>query len=313
MAGRSVLFLVQRLQGVVSLLVLVLLAACFASSRSTFFQTDAIANIAGQVAVPGSLAVGMTFVILTGGIDLSVGSMCALLSVIAARWAESGTSLPVTASYVLLVGSLLGALNGLLVSMTRLQPFVVTLAAMVSLRGVAHLYSENHNISGFPPIFAPFQSAWGPVPVQAMLLIGMVSVSWILLTKTPFGRRVYAIGGNEDAAFLSGVRVRATKVAAYAINGVCVGVAALVLVSRTNNGEPGGAGGYELDAIAAVVVGGASLVGGVGSIWGTLFGAVFIQTLSLLMILWSIPDKLALGLKGPIILLAVWLQSIGRR
>jgi ribose transport system permease protein len=303
---------IQRFQGIISLVLLLIAAALVPGSSGRFFQVDALHNIASQVAVPGALAVGMTLVILTGGIDLSVGSMVALLNVVAAQSALSGRPLMVVVVYVLLLGLLLGTLNGVLVATTKLQPFIVTLATMASFRGAAFLYTRS-NISGFDPIFAPLQAKWGGVPVQAVLLLAMVVGAWWFLSKTVMGRSIYAVGGNEEAARLSGLPVERVRVNAYALNGLCVAIAALLLTSRTNNGEPGGSVSLELDAIAAVVVGGASLFGGVGSIWGSLTGALFIQVLSLLMILWSIDDKLALGLKGPIILLAVYLQCLGRK
>lgn len=307
----SVRFL-QRFQGIISLLLLVIAAALIPSSRTAFFQAQTFENIASQVAVPGALAIGMTFVILTGGIDLSVGSMAALLSVVAATWAYSGASLAPTIAYVLLLGTILGLINGTLVAYTRLQPFIVTLAAMATLRGVSFLYTRS-NVSGFKPIFQPLQEKVFGVPVHAIVLVGITVLGWLFLTKTVYGRYIYTVGDNEEAARLCGVPVNRVKIIAYAINGFCVAIAALVLVARTNVGEPGGGIEFELNAIAAVVVGGASLFGGIGSIWGSFTGALFIQMLSLLMILWSIDDKLALGLKGPIILLAVWLQSIGRK
>ncbi|MCH8273960.1 MAG: ABC transporter permease, partial [Armatimonadetes bacterium] len=255
------LFLCQRFQGLISVALLVVAAAVIPESRAAFFQSATLENIPAQLAVPGALAVGMTFVILTGGIDLSVGSMMALLNVVAAQWASSGQPLHVVLPYVLFLGLALGAVTGLVVAYTRMQPFVVTLAAMVSLRGIAFLYTKN-NISGFPPIFDPLESRWGDVPMQAVLLAAMVLCGWSFLTKTTYGRYVYAVGGNEEAARLSGVPVRRVKVMAYALNGLCVAVAALLLTARLDNGEPGGSIGMELDAIAAVVVGGASLVGG---------------------------------------------------
>ena len=291
-----------------SLLLLVAIAAAIPSSRGTFFQWQVVENIASQVAVPGALAVGMTFVILSGGIDLSVGSAVALISVVAAQWAASGQSLPVIALYCLFLGAVIGFVNGSLIAITGLQPFLITLASMASLRGIAFLYTKS-NISGLPPVLKPLKESLFGIPMQAVLLLALVVAAWLFLTKTIYGRNLYAIGGNEEASRLSGVHVSRVKIATYVLNGICVGIAALLLVSRTNNGEPGGAMSLELDAIAAVVVGGASLLGGIGSIWGSLTGAVFIQTLSLLMILWSIDDKLALGLKGPVILLAVALQA----
>jgi ribose transport system permease protein len=296
----------------VSLALLVLAASLFGSSREWFFQYATVGTVAGQMAVIGVMAVGMTFVILTGGIDLSVGSMCALIGVCGAKLALGGHPLWQCAAAMLLLGALLGLINGVLVAATTVQPFVITLASMASLRGAAYLISPN-NVSGFPKLFEPFQGAVYGLPVNAILLISLVVIGWWILRRTVFGRYVYAVGGNETACRYSAAPVARTKVLVYTINGICVGLAAILLIARTNNGEPGGATAYELDAIAAVVIGGASLVGGYGSVVGTLFGAVFMQTLSHLMVLWGIGDKLALLLKGPIILAAVLLQANRRR
>lgn len=302
----------QRFQGAISLVLLLAAAALIPASRQSFFQPGAYESIASQVAVPGALAIGMTFVILTGGIDLSVGSMVALLTVVAAKWALVGHSFAFVSVGVLALGAMFGAINGLLVALTGLQAFIVTLASMATLRGAAFLYTRS-NVSGFQPIFSPFQGKVGPIPVHALLLVAMATLGWLFLAKTRYGRYIYAVGGNESAARLSGVPVSGVKVLAYGVNGFCAAIASLLLLARTNVGEPGGAIEFELNAIAAAVVGGASLFGGYGSIWGSFTGAVFMQTLTVLMILWSIDDKLALGLKGPIILLAVYLQSLGRK
>lgn len=309
--NRPVLFWIQQFQGVISLVLLVLIAAALESSRISFFQWQTVENVAAQVAVTGVIAVGMTFVILTGGIDLSVGSMCAVVSVLGAKMAVAGLPLWQIAVGMLVAGAVMGAINGILVAFTPIQPFVITLASMASLRGAAYLISPN-NVSGFPGLFDPFQAKLFGIPVQAILLVGLVATAYVVLRKTKMGRYVYAVGGSEVAAVYSAVPVRSTKVLVYTISGICVGLAAILLVARTSNGEPGGAIAYELDAIAAVVIGGASLMGGVGSVVGTLLGSVFMQSLALLMILWGIQDKLALLLKGPIILIAVLLQ-IGRR
>lgn len=310
MTASRALGVFQRYQGLAGLAIL-LLVALFVERN--FFVPDNLRNVFNQCAIPGVLAIGMTFVILTGGIDLSVGSHLALLNCIVATWGKNGAFLGVTVVYVLLLGALIGTLIGTTVSVTRLQPFVVTLAAMVSLRGIAFVYTKNANVSGVGEFLAPFQESWLGLPVSAWILFALVGLASLLLSKTVFGRRIYAIGGNESAAHLSGVPVTATRIGAYALNGLCVAVAALLLTARTNNGQPGAALSYELDAIAAVVVGGSSLLGGYGNALGSVIGALFIVSIDTLLNLRGVDDKIGLGLKGIILLVAVYVQNLGRR
>lgn len=304
------LFWVQRYQGLIGLAILLIVAAFL--TGSTFFSHQNLQNVLNRVAVPGTLAVGMTFVILTGGIDLSVGSMLALLNCIVATWCRSETPLILTACYVLFLGALLGGINGAIIGWTKMQPFVVTLAAMVSLRGASFLYTHNSNVSGLGDAMTPMQQVVYGLPFSAWILLIAVMLATVVLNKTVFGRNVFALGGSEAASRIAGINTNRIRIGAYAINGFCVGLAALIFTARTNNGQPGAAVGYELDAIAAVVVGGASLLGGVGSALGSLVGAVFIACTDILLTLKGIDDKVGLGLKGIVILLAVYLQNLGR-
>lgn len=299
----------QRHQGIVSLALLVGFALLF---EPLFFTPSNLRNVLNQVAIPGVLAIGMTYVILTGGIDLSAGSLLGLLNCIAATWVRDGASLGATSAYVLLIGLGVGALMGWVIDASRLQPFVVTLAAMVSLRGLAYVYTDNKNISGLGAALGGLQETV-VLPVPAWILLFVTLVSGALLTWTVFGRNVYAIGGNEQASHLAGVPVRRTRVQAYALNGLCVAVAALLFTARGNNGDPAAGLGYELDAIAAAVVGGCALLGGVGSAWGTFVGTLFIVSLTVLLVLQGVNDKVAMGWKGLIILAAVYMQNLGRR
>ena len=308
--ARRVLQWVQKYQGLAGLALLLLVALVW---ERQFFMPENLRNVFNQCAIPGTLAIGMTFVILTGGIDLSVGSHLALLNCIVAAWGKAGASLPVTALYVLLLGTGIGALLGATISLSRLQPFVVTLAAMVSLRGVAFVYTGNANISGIGESLRPLKESWFGLPVPVWILFALLAVTVAILKGTVFGRRIYAIGGGEAASHYAGVPVDRTRIAAYAVNGLCVGIAALLLTARTNNGQPGAAQSYELDAIAAVVVGGSSLLGGYGNSLGSVVGALFILSTDTLLNLKGIDDKVGLGLKGVILLIAVYVQNLGRR
>jgi ribose transport system permease protein len=308
--------LIQRYQGLAGLLILLIVAFFIAPSsegHNIFFTSGNVENILNQLAVPGILAVGMTFVIVSGGIDLSVGSALGLMNCVTAKWIAHGASTPATCAYVLALGTLIGAIQGAIISFTKLQPFVVTLAGLVSIRGIAYVYSDRANVSGLKDELAFLNHTVVGLPVAGWILIGVTLVGAIVLSKSVFGRRVYAIGGNPVASLYAGVPVDRVRVGAYALNGLCIGIAGILFTARTNNGQPSAGLGYELDAITAAVVGGTALVGGYGSVLGTFIGALFIVCLNVLLVLKGIDDKIAQGFKGVIILIAVYLQNLGRR
>jgi ribose/xylose/arabinose/galactoside ABC-type transport system permease subunit len=313
MSGSRSLHLFQRYQGLIGLAILLLVAALVA--RKEFYSAANFVNILKQLAVPGTMAVGMTFVILAGGIDLSVGSLLALGNVVLAMWAKSGTGLLPSVIYVLTVSTAVGAVIGWLIGITKLQPFVVTLAAMVTIRGVAYLYTDNAIVSVTDNRLAFLQDPIAGLPVSAWILIAVTLASAALLSLTVFGRHIYALGGNPKAARLSGVFTNRVLMGAFALNGLCVGVAAVLFTARTSSGQPSTGLGYELDAIAAVVVGGSSLLGGVGSVFGTFVGALFMGCVNTLLQLKGYDPFVGIGMgaKGLIILAAVFLQNIGRR
>lgn len=300
----------QRYQGLIGLAIL--FAFAYFKNRDEFFSVANAVNVLKQLAVPGTLAIGMTFVILTGGIDLSIGSLLAIGNVILATWAKSGTGIVPSTLYVLSITAAIGALIGWLIGATKLQPFVVTLAAMVTLRGIAYLYTNNSIVSVSENRYAFLQDNHFGLPLSGWVLIVVTLLAAALLGLTVFGRKVYALGGNETASRLSGVRVNRVRMAAYALNGLCVGIAAILFTARTNSGAPSTGLGYELDAIAAVVVGGSSLVGGIGNVFGTFVGALFMGCVNTLLQLNSVDTNVGMGWKGLIILVAVYLQNIGR-
>ncbi|HEY3781207.1 MAG TPA: ABC transporter permease [Fimbriimonadaceae bacterium] len=306
----TALRLLQRYQGLAGL-ALLFIAAHFLSSD--FFVAQNWVNILKQLAIPGVLAIGMTFVVLTGGIDLSVGSHLALLNVILATWAKHNANIWLSCGYVILWGVLIGAFLGWLVGRLRMQPFIVTLGAMVTLRGIAYVYSDRSIVSGFGDRFDAFEKPFLGLPISGWILIALTLAAGLILSKTVLGRRIYALGGSETASTYSGVPVNRVRIAAYAMNGLCVAVAAILFTARSSSGTPSAGLGYELDAIAAVVVGGASLFGGVGDAFGTLVGALFIVCVNNLLQLRSVDTNIAQAWKGVIILLAVYMQTIGRK
>jgi ribose transport system permease protein len=314
------LALIQKYQSGVGLLLVWIVALAIAPKSSAkenlfgsvFFSLRNLDNGLSQLAVPGMLAIGATFVIVSGGIDLSAGSALGLLNCICATWLAHGTSPTLTCLYVLAVGSGIGCVLGLVISLSKLQPFVVTLAAMVTLRGIAFVYTNNGNVSGLGAGLDWMVQPFAGIPVQGWILLFLAVVAGVILKATVFGRRVYAIGGNLQAARYAGVPILRSRMATYGVNGFCVAVAAILFTSRNGNGQPSAGGGYELDAITAAVVGGASLSGGIGNILGTVVGALFIVSLNILLILQGVSYYVGQGWKGIIILVAVFLQNLGR-
>lgn len=275
-----------------------------AAATDAFFTADNLSNVLRQNAFPAVIAAGMTFVILTGGIDLSVGSIVALAGVLCADAIVNGYGLPASIGLGVGVGVLVGLFNGLVVTRVRVPPFVVTLATMLVIRGAAFKYTDARTISGLPADFAAFSQSWS----MAIVLAVVFALSWAMLMRTPFGRHVYATGGNRDAAWLSGVRVDRVLVAAYVLSGLGAGLAGVLVASRLSAGYPRAGELYELDAIAAVVVGGTSLMGGRGSIWGTLAGAFFIGILNNGLNLYNVSPYDQMMVKGAVFLAAASLD-----
>ena len=245
-----------------------------------FATASNIANVVEQSAVVGIVAIGMTFVILTGGIDLSVGSVVALAGVVIGVMLQQHVPLPLAILSGMLVGVVAGIANGLMITMGKLPPFIATLGMMSVARGVALLLTDGRPISGFPDALRALatQRVLGiSGPVWCMLILCLLT--HLVLTKSVLGRYIYAIGGNEQATEMSGINVKRYKTIVYAISGLSASVCAVLLVARLNSAQPIAGIGYELDAIAAVVIGGTSLLGGSGSVLGTLVGALIMSVL----------------------------------
>ncbi len=258
----------------------------------------------------------MTFVILTAGIDLSVGSLLAFSSVVAAsmieRWSYPGAGFSLLVIFCgLAAGTALGAANGTAITAGRIQPFIVTLAMMSVARGFAFLWTGGRGIDLIgdePKLFEMLGRDLGPVPVPAIIFLFTVAGSLLVLRRTRFGRFVYAIGSNETAAHLSGIAVNRIKVMVYAICGFLSGLAAMIYTARNYAGRPDDGIGFELDAIAAVVIGGTNLLGGRGGVGGTLIGALTIGVLNNVLGLRGVDPNLQRVLKGAIIVAAVLIQ-----
>lgn len=298
--------------GALSALVVLLVAMSLLSGD--FLTTQNLLNVGVQAAVTAILAFGVTFVIVAAGIDLSVGSVAALSATVLA-WTATSQGLPVWLAIVLAVGTGIacGFVNGLLVSYGKLPPFIATLAMLSVARGLSLVISQGSPIP-FPDSVSNLGDTiggWLPVPVIVMIVMGLITA--LILARTYIGRSMYAIGGNEEAARLSGLRVKRQKLVIYGLSGLFAAVAGIVLASRLVSAQPQAAQGYELDAIAAVVIGGASLAGGVGKASGTLIGALILAVLRNGLNLLSVSAFWQQVVIGVVIALAVLLDTLRRK
>ncbi|SDN10222.1 ribose transport system permease protein [Fictibacillus solisalsi] len=276
-----------------------------------FFTLANILNVLRQVSINALIAFGLTFVILTGGIDLSVGSMLALSGAITAGLMAGGTD-PILAMLVgLAAGAVMGAINGLIITKGKVAPFIATLATMTVFRGLTLVYTDGKPITGLSDDMSFVLMGRGyfaGIPIPVIWMLASFAVLWFLLKKTTFGRRTYAIGGNEEASLLSGIKVDRIKVMIYSLTGLLSAFAGIILTSRLNSAQPTAGTAYELDAIAAVVLGGTSLSGGRGWIFGTLVGALIIGVLNNGLNLLNVSSFYQQVVKGGVILLAVLLD-----
>ncbi|MDY7560794.1 ribose ABC transporter permease [Pseudomonas sp. 10B1] len=288
-------------------LVIVTLVMVFASDK--FLTAANLANIGRQVSINAIIAVGMTCVILTGGIDLSVGPVMALSGTLTAGLMAAGVPPTLAIGAGIILGIAFGVGNGLFVAYLQMPPIIVTLATMGIARGLGLMYTDGYPISGLPDWFGFFgrESLFGvQVPILIMLLTYLLA--YVLLQHTRIGRYIYAIGGNEEAVRLSGVRAARFKLLVYGISGLTAAVAGLVLTSRLMSGQPNAGVSFELDAIAAVVLGGASIAGGRGVILGTLVGALLLGVLNNGLNMLGVSPYVQSVIKGAIILLAIYIS-----
>jgi len=296
------------------LMVLVALVLLMAAIAPNFNRVDNLLNIARAISINAILAAGLTVVILTGGIDLSVGSTIAVSGVVAVIVAIAGVPAPLAVLFGMAVGALCGLVNGWLTAYLALAPFIVTLGTMTFLRGLAYTITDGQPIVSSSLSFRDLGNGYvGPVPVPVIIMVVVYAVIWFVLERTRYGRHVYAVGGNAEAAKLAGVRVKRVITSVYVLAGACAGLAGVIFAARVISAQPTAGTGYELDAIAAVVLGGTSLAGGRGRIVGTLIGSVILGVLSTGLILLNVQFFTQLLIKGVVIILAVAIDSLKRR
>ncbi|MGD8117838.1 ribose ABC transporter permease [Vibrio sp. TRT 29B02] len=297
-----------------SLIALLFLIVVVSFLNPNFFTVDNILNILRQTSVNAIIAVGMTLVILTAGIDLSVGSVLALCGAFAASLIAMEVPVLIAVPTALLAGAALGAISGVIIAKGKVQAFIATLVTMTLLRGVTMVYTDGRPIStGFTDTadaFAWFGAGYAlGIPVPVWLMVIVFAAAWYLLNHTRFGRYVYALGGNESATRLSGINVDRVKIGVYAICGLLAALAGIIVTSRLSSAQPTAGMGYELDAIAAVVLGGTSLMGGKGRIMGTLIGALIIGFLNNALNLLDVSSYYQMIAKAVVILLAVLVDN----
>jgi ribose transport system permease protein len=289
-------------------LAFVLLFAVVAVLNPSFIEPLNLLNLLRQISINALIAFGMTFVILTGGIDLSVGSILALSSALMAGMIVSGVDPILSICITALLGALMGAVNGLLITKGKVAPFIATLATMTIYRGLTLVYTNGNPITGLGDHYS-FQlfgrGYFFGIPVPAVTMLITFIILWFILHKTSFGRKTYAIGGNETAAFVSGIKVDRVKCLIYSLAGMMAAISGAILTSRLNSAQPTAGTAYEMDAIAAVVLGGTSLAGGKGRIFGTLVGALIIGTLNNGLNLLGVSSFYQQVVKGIVILIAV--------
>lgn len=292
------------------LLGLVILCVVLTGLSDRFLTMDNLLNVTRQVSINAVISVGMTLVILTGGIDLSVGSILAFAGSITAGLLSGGQSLIPAIIIGVVAGAFIGMINGALITRAGIPPFIATLGTMTAARGFTLVYTDGRPITGMEEAFRFLGGGYiAGIPVPVIIMAIIFLLAHIMLTRTKFGRYVYAIGGNEEAARLSGIGTKKVLLSVYTLAGLLAGFSGVIMASRLNSAQPTAGAGFELDAIAAVVLGGTSLSGGVGTVGGTLIGAMIIGVLDNGLNLLNVSSFYQQVAKGVVILLAVYVDK----
>lgn len=278
-----------------------------------FLTITNLRNVLTQLSVNAVIAAGMSFVILTGGIDLSVGSIVAICGAIAATLTKSTGNVFISVLAALIFGAFIGLINGLIIAKGKIQAFIATLGTMTIFRGVTYVYTNGTPVSGLGQDFMTIgNNKILGIPVPVIIMVIIFIIGFYLLTQVRYGRYVYALGGNEDSARLSGINTQKIKTLVYVISGIMASIGGIIVTSRIGSASPNAGSGFELDAIAAVVLGGTSLAGGEGSIIGTIIGAMIIGVLNNGLNLMNVSPFYQQIVKGLVILFAVMIDKKGK-
>jgi len=295
--------------------VLLVIVAFFTVAADSFLTTQNLLNVARQVAMLGISAVGMTFVILTSGIDLSVGAVMAITN-ISCSMIMVNAGIPILPAVIitLLIAALIGLINGLLVAYVRVPALITTLSMMTILRGLSFVLCDGMPIWGLPETFKKLGQGYvGPIPIPVIIMVVVFIIGWVFLNKTRTGRYIYGLGGNKEAVRLSGVNTSRIQTLVYVLSSLLTGLAGVIMLSRINTGQPKIGTGYEMDVITAVVLGGVSIMGGEGSIIGVFIGVLIAGVLSNGMILIDVSEYYQQITKGLVLLTAVIFDTLAKR
>lgn len=294
---------------------LLVLMIFFTATSEHFLVINNLLNVARQVSMLGIAAVGFAFVLLLGGIDLSIGSNITLVNIVGAWMMVHAGLNPVLAIIVaLLMATAIGFVNGWLIAILQMPPLIVTLAMMIIVEGLAYLICRGLPIYGFPASFAVIGQGYvGPIPIPVIIMIVILAIGSYILNKTYFGRYFYAVGGNEEAANLSGIKVNDVKYLVYSLSGFFAGVAGIVILSRTNSGQVLAGKGLEFDVLTACVLGGVSVTGGFGKISNVVAGVLILGVLSNGLVLLNVSQYTQMVIKGVVLMLAVAFDCLQHR
>lgn len=298
----------QQISITVALLILFVIMTVLSPDK--FFTMANFINVVRQTSTILIMAAGITFIIIIGGIDLSAGSIACCSGIFTASFLSLGLPTVVAILVGLIITSAIGLINGLVIAKLRFAPFIMTLATTTTVKGLTLLYCDGRPITGIPegPI-ALGRGYIGIIPIPVIIMVILIFIMWITLTKTKFGKYVFAIGGNEECARLSGIKVEKIKILVYTLGGFCSGLTGILLTLRLGTGQPSLADGMELDAITAVAIGGTSMAGGRGSILGTILGCLFMTFLTNGLNVLGISSFLQQTLTGIILVIAVLLYD----
>lgn len=296
------------------LLALLCLCVVLTFATDSFLTDKNLLTVLRQICINALLAIGMTFVLIIGGIDLTVGSVVGASGVAAVMFMEAGMPIAPAILVALLFGALIGLINGTIIAFTGMPAFIVTLALQGAIRGVAYIITDGRSVASNNDLFTSMGNGYlAGIPIPIYILIAVIIAMSVLLYKTKFGRRMYAIGGNATAAKFTGIKIKSITVRVYMISGLLSALAGVVLASRMYSGQPTAGLNYEADAIAAAVLGGTSFNGGIGTIGGTIIGALVIGILSNGLNLLHISSYVQMVIKGAVIILAVGFDLLKNR
>lgn len=294
--------------------VLILMCVILAVASDKFFTVTNLMTIVKQISIQSIVAIGMTMIIISGNIDLSVGSVVALCSVIGAMMMSRGVPMVIAIIVAIVVGAAAGLITGGVTAKLKLHSFLVTLALMTAFRGLAQTLTNGRPVAGMPDGFGKIASTnLGPIPILVVYMVVLYAIFIYIMKYTAFGRSIYAVGSNQESARLSGINIEMVKTMVFVLSGALCGVAGVLLTAKVRSGDPTCANGWEMDTIAGAIIGGTNMMGGEGKLGGTIIGLLFVGILANGMVLLGVSAYMQSVIKGLVIFLAVIINSIQKR